>query len=606
MVGQSPTPRARRRCGRQLHCTRAAGWPTPQPLYRVVLAQAPHCFEALHLLGGLRLQRGDAETGAALLRSAIAVDARRAPTHFNLGLALLALGRPEEALASFDAAHRLDPRAAEPENERGRALVALGRYDAALASFDRALTVAPGFLAALNNRGNALRRLGRLEESLAAFDRLLALKPDDPEALNNRGTVLADLGRLEEAIASCGRALELRAGLTVAYLNRGNALIRLKRVNEALGDFDRALALDPNFTDARRSRALALQTLGRLEEALADFDRVLEMDAADAITANNRGALLLALRRPGEALASFDRATRLDPAYALAWSNRGNALRALGRTADALAAYDAAIEAKPGFADALAGRGNVLVMLDRHAEAAESFREAAAAGADPTQIGFALAALGATEVPAAAPAEYVAKLFDQHAETFDHELLEKLKYRTPVYVMEALRTLVPSSTLDVLDVGCGTGLLGPELRKMARSLVGVDLSPKMLERARLRDCYDELVCLELTQYLKRRPEAFDLIVAADVLVYFGDLADVFRHCGLALRPGGLFAFSVEASDRDGFVLRPTRRYAHSLAYLRTMMGSNGLVEVAAENRVIRQEAGVDVAGYIVVARCTRV
>ena len=573
-----------------------------EQLYRAILAQSPECFDALHLLGALNVQRGDATTGATLLKSALAVDPTHAVAHFNCGLALLALGKPEEAIACFDAAGRLDPHSPEPQNGRGQAQAALMRYEEAVASFDRALALAPGFLAALNNCGNALRHLRRLDDALATFDRLLAQKPDDAEAWNNRGNVLADCGRLEDSIASFSRAIGLRPGFAVACFNRGNSRLRQGRADEARVDFDLALSYAPKYADALRSRALACGTLGRPEDALADLDRVLEIEPGDAVTANNRGAVLLELRRNADALASFDRAVRSDPGYGLAWSNRGNALQKLGRAAEAVAAYDAAIARMPGFADALAGRGNALVALGRHAEALASLRDAAAAGADSTQVGFALAALGAAEAPTIAPADYVAKLFDQAADEFDDLLVEKLKYRTPSYVIEALRSLAPADRMDILDLGCGTGLLGPALRSMARTLIGVDLSSKMLDLARARQCYDELVRVELTAYLADRVECFDLIVAADVFVYIGDLATVMHRSRRALTPGGLFAFSVEASDRDAFVLQPTRRYAHSLAYLRTMLQMNGFDEPVVDCRVIRQEAGADVNGYIVVAR----
>ncbi len=573
-----------------------------EPLYRAVLAQAPHHFDALQLLGALHVQRGEAGTGAALLQSALAIESNNAIAHFNLGLAFLGLRQPELAIASFDAASRLDPRSPEPPNGRGRAFVALKRYDDAIASFDHALTLAPGFLAALNNRGNALRHRRRYGEALATFDRLLAQKHDDAEAWNNRGNVLADWGRVDDSIASYTRATELRPDFADAYFNRGNARLRQEHPEEAKADFDRALSIIPTNADALRCRAMAFGALGRLDDALADYDRALEIEPMDAVTANNRGAILLTLRRNADALASFDRAVHADPAYGLAWSNRGDVLLKLGRAADAVVAYGAAVANMPDFAGALMGRANALAVLGRHAEALESIREAMAAGADSSDVRFALAALGAAEVPAAAPTEYVERLFDQAAEEFDDLLVDKLKYRTPMQVIDAVRSLAPGDELDILDLGCGTGLLGPELRSMARTLVGVDLSSKMLELARARQCYDELVRSELSDYLADRFECVDLIVAADVFVYIGDLASVMERSRRALRPGGLFAFSVEATDHETFVLQPTRRYAHSLPYLRKMLQTNGFDEPNVDRRVIRQESGADVTGYIVATR----
>jgi predicted TPR repeat methyltransferase len=156
--------------------------------------------------------------------------------------------------------------------------------------------------------------------------------------------------------------------------------------------------------------------------------------------------------------------------------------------------------------------------------------------------------------------------------------------------------------LDVLDLGCGTGLCGPLLRPLARTLVGVDLSPKMLAKARERGGYDELVCAELAAYLAGQPQRFDVGVAADVFVYIGDLVDVFTGMCTVLRSGGLFGFSVEAGGETDFVLQPTHRFAHSLGYLRRLADAHEFAIASVESRVIRKDRDTDVSGHLVVMR----
>ena len=202
-----------------------------------------------------------------------------------------------------------------------------------------------------------------------------------------------------------------------------------------------------------------------------------------------------------------------------------------------------------------------------------------------------------------APSDYVVELFDGYAASFEHHLTGKLEYQTPQKLYEAVEEFIRDrqSELDVIDLGCGTGLCGPLFRKHARLLKGVDLSPGMLVRARERNIYDELVEGDLTLGLGTARDVYDMVVAADVFVYVGELRQVFEATTRTLKPGGLFAFSVEAEEGDGgFVLRPTGRYAHSIGYIRKLAEADGLRELHLEESVLRMDKGQPINGYIVV------
>ena len=200
-----------------------------------------------------------------------------------------------------------------------------------------------------------------------------------------------------------------------------------------------------------------------------------------------------------------------------------------------------------------------------------------------------MAALGDQPPPIASPARYIANLFDLHADNFDRKLIDNLKYRTPTLLANAIKRIVSSNALDILDLGCGTGLMGVCLRPLGRTLTGVDLSTNMLEKARQREIYDHLICSELINFLQTQDKNFDLAVAADVFIYIGDLAVVFREVRRALRDSGLFCFSVEATDESNFVLRSTKRYAHSIDYLQKLAGEYQFVVNTIEPQIIRQE-----------------
>ena len=215
--------------------------------------------------------------------------------------------------------------------------------------------------------------------------------------------------------------------------------------------------------------------------------------------------------------------------------------------------------------------------------------------------------------PLRASDDYVSTVFDDFAASFDAKLA-KLHYRAPELVVRALAARLGTERDwgSVADLGCGTGLVGTLLRPHAGRLVGVDLSTGMLERARRRDLYDELVRAELTSFLRDRRATFDVAVAADVLCYVGQLDEVVTAAAAALRPGGVFAFTVEALD-DGpdlpggqaadWSLALTGRYAHATRYVAAMMRT--FEDVSIERCDLRSEAGRPVAGLLVVGRTPR-
>jgi predicted TPR repeat methyltransferase len=217
---------------------------------------------------------------------------------------------------------------------------------------------------------------------------------------------------------------------------------------------------------------------------------------------------------------------------------------------------------------------------------------------------FLLAAEGHGPPPPRAPAAFVAAHFDRFAARFDGHLVDNLQYRGPELLRAALARLgpPPGPVLDVLDAGCGTGLAGPLFRPWARRLDGVDLSPAMLERARERGVYDGLEVGELVEVLAGRPDSYDLIIAADVLIYFGDLTPVLTAVRKALRREGRFALTVEAAAEPAYALCGTGRYTHALDYLRRSAAAAGLEEAGAEEAVLRLQSSEPVPAYVVVLR----
>ncbi len=330
-----------------------------------------------------------------------------------------------------------------------------------------------------------------------------------------------------------------------------------------------AVRIDPTVAAAHANLGNTQRLMERSDEAMASYERALRLQPDNTRALKGRGLLLWKSHRRAEALASYERLLQLEPDYVDGWIMKGAALNHLGRNDEAIASYRKALE----------------------------FENTT----QPDKIRYVLAALSGEAVPDASPLEYVRDLFDKYARGFEDHLVKQLNYRAPELLVAQLRPLLTEG-IDVLDLGCGTGLCGLLLKPWAGSLTGIDVSERMLDEARQKNVYDTLVAGEITAYLKGQAARFDLIVAADVFIYIGDLASVFAGALGALRPGGLFAFSTEISESAESRLLESLRYSHSAAYLQRLAAETGWLVESVTQQVLREEDRLDVAGHLAVLR----
>lgn len=422
-------------------------------------------------------------------------------------------------------------------------------------------------------RAMQLHRDGKLEAAETLYRQVLQQNPREVDALHFLGVLNSQRGRQQEAAE----------------------LIR------------RALALAPHYADAWNNLGNVLAATDCWEEAAAAYQRSSELAPINASARCNQGVMLSRAQRFEEAAAAFREAIALEPSLIEAHFNLGKALSAVGQYDPAIAAYQEVIRLQPTHAMAYRSRGILLYRLERGDEAIAMFQDWLALDPDNPVARHMLAAHSGQGVPERAADHYVQELFDGMADSFDDHL-HQLDYRAPELIASAVNARFerPAGSLDVLDAGCGTGLCGPSLRPYARRLTGVDLSPRMIERARARGDYDELAVAELTAFLTDHPAAYDVIVSADTLVYFGDLQPVMAVAAVALRPGGRMAFTVErvteAETPAGFSLHTSGRYQHSETYLRRVLDPVGLAVESLEAATLRMEGGQPVGGWVVVAR----
>jgi predicted TPR repeat methyltransferase len=559
----------------------------------IVRAAAPILQSAIS-----RHRHGRLREAEELYRAALQLDESDFEGLHNLGLLLAQQGRFGEAAGPLRAAVRQDPRSVEAHNNLGNVLAITGHHDEAVASYRNAIALKADHAEAHNNLGNVLALLGRYEQAVASYRNAIAVKPNYAEACHNIGYALARQGKTDEAMAQYRRVLALKPDYAEPHVSLGDLLQEQGRLDEAVVQYRQALAISPHSPAAYHALGKAVRQQGSLAEARACFERVLALKPDHAEAHCNLGTVLSDQREFGAAMACFERALELQRGLAEAWLGLGHVLQQAKRYDDALAAYDKA----PALAEAWLGRALALQRLSRTTEAIIAYRHALAEGCDAEVVLYNLASLGAAPAPLATPRRIVTKAYDRQADHYDQDHAGARRYRTPELLFDAVTRFVPAGKLDIVDLGCGTGLLGARIHPLARTLAGVDLSSKMLGIARQRRIYDSLVCGDLIELLVMRAGHFDLAVAADVLVYIGDLSGVFRGARNALRHRGIFGFSLEAGGTQDFALRPNLRYAHSLAYIQKLSEDHGFVLEMIESKVTRQENGADVVGYVAVLR----
>lgn len=280
-------------------------------------------------------------------------------------------------------------------------------------------------------------------------------------------------------------------------------------------------------------------------------------------------------------------------------------LEAKGDLAGAAELLQQALELTPGYASAWFALGELREKLGDTEAAATAYRKAREA--DPEDRHGALLNLVRLKAAEASgmPRAYVRALFDHYAPDFDRSLTEGLNYSAPALLRTAVEArLGQAHFATMLDLGCGTGLAGAAFRPKVDTLVGVDLSPGMVEQAQRKDIYDRLEISELLEFLaaeKGDGKQYDLVLAADVFAYFPDLMPVVAAVAAVLAPHGTFAFTVETHDGVGVELGPSLRFAHGADHVRTALGGGGLKLLGLDSASTRTEKGLQVPGLVVVA-----
>lgn len=348
--------------------------------------------------------------------------------------------------------------------------------------------------------------------------------------------------------------------------NLGCALVANNKAKEAEHYFELVIKVNPGHSVAHDNLGQLYEERGLLDKAGACYENAIHGDNVQGIHYRHLGVICLKSKNPEQAEKYFLKGMDTENIDAKAHVELGRAQCELGK-------------------------------ID---EATKSFNQALHINPELNYARFWLSAINDQCSTDAAKHRFVSRLFDGHAQDFDKILVDGLGYEIPWLVAEELQKLIgASSTLDILDIGCGTGLCAVSLGSMTNTIVGIDLSGNMLVKARERGLYKDLIQGDIVEAMDHLNDKFNLVIAADVFVYVGGLSEAFRACNSMLNEGGFFAFSTELSDHhDGYMLRATGRYAHSVNYISKLAAKNNFNIRVQRDVLLRMDSGSEIRGMM--------
>jgi predicted TPR repeat methyltransferase len=275
-------------------------------------------------------------------------------------------------------------------------------------------------------------------------------------------------------------------------------------------------------------------------------------------------------------------------------------LRDEGKTQAAFLCQQRAVELCPESSRFLCHLGELAHIVGNREAARAAYERYLQLVPEDAEIQHVLVSLRDDPPPPRVPDACIKQLYERFSTFYESNMCEELGYQGPQHLLDVIQDTVGQRRgLSVLDLGCGTGLAGEALRPLASRLVGVDLSAEMLAKARDRNIYDELAIGELTQWLAGNRQSFDLIVACDTFIYFGDLTQVVGPSTRRLNPGGKLAFSVEQSETPPFRLTDSGRYEHHFQHIRDVAETFEMQVANHREAFLRTEYGREVLGHYV-------
>lgn len=522
----------------------AGGIAEAAKLYEEILAKEPNNVEILHLLGILAAQQEDFKHAYELISRAISINPQSPTLHNSMGNILRHLNQLENALKHYNFAIRLEP--------------------------NNAVTY--------NNMAIIYQKLNHIAVAITHYREAIKLNPKYTDAHYNLGAILLLQNDIENAFKQFNTTVLLQPKHAAAHCNLALIYQQKNEIEQALNHYIKALRTDPNNITAHHNLGTILVTKNKVNSAIRHFQKTLQLDPLHQEAFYNLGAAFMLQNKPESALKYFLRLSQLVKEFDV-YYNLGIIYADINRLNDAINYFNEALKIKPGDFSTHNNLGAIYLRQENINEALLHYKKALESQPNNQEIAYITSALSqSADIPyITAPIEYTKHLFDQYAKNYDKHL-EFLHYQAPQQLHDAiLEILNPEhSSLDILDLGCGTGLCGEKFRYLANKLTGVDLSEKMLVMAKNKNIYDELKCGTIEDLLSQYTNQ-DLIVAADTFVYIGDLSHIFDLCNKSLKNKAFFAFTIEQTDKYPYILQQNGRFAHHQKYITELAKKNDFV-----------------------------
>ena len=411
-------------------------------------------------------------------------------------------------------------------------------------------------------------------------------------------------GALREAAQTLNQAQRILPGDARIFMLAGLMAEKSGNIKGAFEALRKCVAMAPDWGPGLLELALLLARQNQFPEAVETAEKVAALEPKNLLVL--AGVVDIA-HRAGHAemaLKHLRRGLELVPGDVQLRRLLAQDLHNLGRYEEALQEWSSLVAQDDKDEHALLGRVKVLLAIGKPGQAiADTMKLLELAPGDSIYAYYNALAHGVT--PPHQPLEMNRQLFDNMADIYDQHMVRGLRYQLPKIVADKILARYPNKQLNVLDLGCGTGLLGVCLGRLDGFLIGVDISTKMIEQAARHDVYDRFHTVNLLEALQATPDAlYETITALDVLIYTGDITEAIPNAHRILLPAGDFYFSCEAAPEEGpdLVLQDSGRYAHKRSHVQQLCKQAGFESVQIEDMVIRQEAGQPVQGFLVMAR----
>lgn len=386
----------------------------------------------------------------------------------------------------------------------------------------------------------------------------------------------------------------------------GTLYAERRELSSALKFLQLAAEINPRSHMIQNNLGNIYQLSGQFDKAIDCYRRALDFEPNMPEVQNNLGNIYKNHQQFAEAEACYRRALMFRPDFVEGYCNLGVVLRSQKKFQEAIENFHKALELSPSFKEAFEGLGVCYSESGEREQAIACFsRYLELDPSDNSEVKLWLAKLNAGNIPQRYPAAVMLTTYEKKAQNWDADIQRPGKeFFGPKHVREVLEGLkLPQSRqLDVLDIGCGTGVCGEYLREYAKHLEGVDLSPHMLAQAQNKGYYDTLECADAIAYMQGCKRTYDLIIASGVLILFGDLMPIFQAAARLLKPGGFFVFTLYRSESDAVMVRHNLHFAHSAAYVQEMAESAGLQVALLEQKVHEFDLGEPQPGWIGVLR----